>query len=81
MFSFLSFAFLVIGAIGASDFEIRHSIELGSSDFNSNVNEVSKEVNEELDQLICTEYDGLVEDCSIEGMIEFKMNLSIVVNV
>ena len=71
MFSFLSFAVLFIGAIDANDFEIRHSIELGSSDFEGNVNEVSKEVNDELNQLICTEYDGLVNECSIEGMEKF----------
>jgi len=74
MFSFLSFAVLVIGAIGANDFEIRHSIELGSNDENCchNVNDVTVGVRNELEQLICTEYDGSVEDCSIEGMIEFS---------
>ena len=78
MFSFLSFAVLVIGAIGANDFEIRHSIELGSIDEEccSDVNDVTLGVRDELDQLICTEYDELVDDCSIEGMIEFKMIIS-----
>ena len=75
MFSFLYFAFVVIGAIGLKDFEIRHSIRLGSSDgANTNVNDVTLGVRDELNQLICTEYDGLVEDCSINGMREFKID-------
>ena len=74
MFSILSFTVLVIGAIGANNFEIRHSIELESSDVEGiNVNEVSKDVKDELHQLICTEYDELVNACSIEGMVKSKM--------
>ena len=72
MFSILSFAVLVIGAIGANDFEIRHSIELGSENAaDIKDDDVSDEVKNELDQLICTQYTekDLVTDCSIEGMI------------
>lgn len=77
MFSFLSFAVLVIGAIGESDglnnFEIRHSIELGSNNAEGiDAKEIENEVKEELYELICTGYDGIVNDCSIEGMTNIK---------
>ena len=76
MFSILYFAVLVIGAIGANDFEIRHSIELGSEDATGiKVDEVSEEVKDELDQLLCTEYDEMVENCEIEGTVEFKLDV------
>ena len=77
MFSILYFAVLVIGAIEKNDFEIRHSIELGNEDAAEiNVNDVTKEVKDELDQLLCTGYTekNLVDECSIEGMIEIKMD-------
>ena len=76
MFSILSFAVLVIGAIGANDFEIRHSIELGSEDA-TDINEIDvpKEVTNELTELICTEYDKMVKECSIEGMVELKVDV------
>ena len=76
MFSILSFAVLVIGAIEKNDFEIRHSIELGNEDAAEiNVNDVTKEVKDELDQLLCTEYDEMVENCEIEGTVEFKLDV------
>ena len=77
MFSILSFAVLVIGAIGKNDFEIRHSIQLGYSEDATgiNVNDVQKEVKDELTELICTEYNEMVEKCEIEGMVELKMDV------
>ena len=80
MFSILSFAVLLIGAIKANNFEIRHSIDLGSDNAQGiNVNDVTKEVKDELDQLICTGYteNNLVDECSIEGMIEIKWTLKL----
>ena len=81
MFSILSFAVLLIGAIEGNNFEIRHSIELGSEDATGipNVNEVTLEVRDELDQLLCTGYteDNLVDKCSIEGMIEIKTDFEV----
>ena len=76
MFSILSFAVLVIGAIGANDFEIRHSIELGNEDAAEiNQIDVQKEVKDELTELICTEYNEIVENCEIEGTVEFKLDV------
>ena len=77
MFSTLSFAVLVIGAIEKNDFEIRHSIQLGYSEDATgiNVNEVTIEVKDELTELICTEYDEMVEKCEIEGTVELKVDV------
>ena len=80
MFSILYFAVLVIGAIEKNDFEIRHSIELGNEDATGiKVDDVTKEVKDELDQLLCTGYteNNLVEECSIEGIIEIKMDFEV----
>ena len=80
MFSILSFAVLLIGAIEGNNFEIRHSIDLGSDNAQDiNINDVTKEVKDELDQLLCTGYteDNLVDKCSIEGMIEIKTDFEV----
>ena len=52
MFSILYFAVLVIGAIGANDFEIRHSIELGNEDA-AEINQI--DVQKDQFQLISSE--------------------------
>ena len=72
MFSVYHFAVLFIGAIAANDsndFEIRHLIELGSKDLDETVNpdQIEKDVESELDRLICPGYTNKGAECSIDG--------------